>query len=106
MKLEIESDTARSLLGRREVKGVLVFDGATPSNNVVRKEIAVQLKVPEEFVVNKHIYTAFGKTSAKFLVYVYSSKEELKRFEPGVKKKSEAKPAAEPKVPEKGSAKG
>ncbi len=93
MKLEIKSDTIKPLLGRREVEGVLVFDEATPSNDVVRKEIAAQLKVPEELIVNRHIYTCFGRTFAKFLVYVYSSREEIDRFEPRVKKKSEAEPA-------------
>lgn len=93
MKLDIKSDTPKPLLGRKEIEGVLIFDKATPSNDAVRKEIAGQMNVPEELVITKHIYTDFGKTSAKFLVYLYSSKEERERFEPRFKKKSEAKPA-------------
>ncbi len=91
MKAEIKTENAMPLLGRREIKGTIVFDQATPSNDSVRKELAGLLKAPEELVVTKHIYTYFGRSAADFLVYTYNTKEDMDRFEPKKKQASETK---------------
>lgn len=94
MKLEIKSDINNHLIGRKEIRGVLIFDKVTPSNADVKKEIAAKLNVSEDIIVNKHIYTQYGETSAEFLVYVYDSKENLARYEPKTKKQKEAEAKA------------
>lgn len=94
MKAEIKVENAMPLLGRREIKGTIIFDQATPSNDSLRKEIAGLLKVSEELVVTKHIYTHFGSSAADFFAYVYSSKEDLGRFEPKKMEKKEVKKEA------------
>jgi len=80
------------LLHRKEVTGTLAFTGATPSNKEVQTKIAEHFKVTPEQVAVKHIYTDFGKTSAKFEANVYDSKEALDKLEP--KKKAVAQAAA------------
>ncbi len=98
MKLEIKSETNNPLIGRKEIRGILVFDKATPSNAEVKKEIAVKLGVPENMIVNKHVCTRYGEPSAEFLAYVYDSRENLARYEPKTKKQKEAEAKAAEKA--------
>lgn len=106
MKIEIKEKKENPLLSRTEVSGVVIFQGVTPSNEKMAQSIASQLKVDTSVVKMKNIYTGFGEQKAKFLAFVYKSKEELDRIEPKPKKqlekekkKAEAakKPAEAPK---------
>ena len=97
MKLEIKETKENSLLHRKEVEGIIYFDGATPSNQQVQKEVAGQLKSDEKLVVVKHIYTRFGENTADFLAYAYENEEHLKTVE--FLKKEAAKPAEAKEAP-------
>lgn len=106
VKIEIKDKKENKLLGRLEVSGKLVFEGATPSNEVVRDMLAVELKADKELVIVKHIYSKFSYTEADFLVYVYEDKEKMAKMEVMTKhlrKKAEeaAKKAAEKAKEEK-----
>ncbi len=89
MKLEIKEKKENPLLSRIEVSGIVTFEGATPSNEQMAKSIASQLKVDTSVVKMKNIYTGFGEQKAKFLAFVYKSKEELDRIDPKPKKQLE-----------------
>ncbi|MFC1801600.1 30S ribosomal protein S24e [Nanoarchaeota archaeon] len=102
MKLEIKNQKDNKLLHRKEVEGLLTYEGATPSNVQVQKEVAAQLKVDEKLVVVRHIYNQYGENTADVLAYAYDNEDSMKRIEfikeeakPAEEKKAEAAPAAE-----------
>lgn len=74
-------------LFRKEVSGKVRFQGATPSYDQLKKELAGQLKVQEQTIAILHIYTKFGTTEADFAAHVYQSAEHLVKIEPKVKEK-------------------
>lgn len=99
-------------MSRIEIKGIVIFEGATPSNEQLAQNLASQLKVDASVVKMKNIYTGFGERQAEFLAFVYKSKADLDKVEPKPKKQldkeqkkaeaakkaaEEAKPAEAPK---------
>ena len=90
MELTITEEKPNPYLKRKEVQGKITFENATPSNTDVRKKISEMMKANEELIVMKHIYTQFGSQKAKFLAYIYESKEMKNKIEP--KKKEKKKP--------------
>lgn len=100
MKIDINEKKDKPLLSRQEVRGTVIFDKATPSNDDFTANIAKQLSVELDRVVVKHINTRFGESKADFLVYVYNAKKDVDYFESKptkwvekMKKKEEAKKA-------------
>ena len=53
MNLEITDKKENPLLSRTELKGTIIFDKATPSNDEVKKEITSKLKTEKNLEVNK-----------------------------------------------------
>ena len=72
---------------------------SSPKNEEMKKEVASFLKVPEDQIAIKHIYTNYGTTTSKIEVNVYHSKEDLEKIEIKNKKpkKKKGKKAAKPK---------
>jgi len=100
MKIDINEKKDKPLLSRQEVRGIVTFDKASPSNDEFSANMAKQLTVELDRVMVKRIATRFGESKADFLVYVYNSKKDLDAFEPKpskwvekMKKKEEAKKA-------------
>lgn len=91
MDIKITTKQENDLLGRTEYEGVVSFTGATPAYPQFKQEFAAQLKVKEDVVAIKNIWTTFGMQSAKFVVYVYDTPENLVKTEPKVKAKKEKK---------------
>ena len=93
------------MLARTKISGVIGFDSVTPSRADLRQKISASLKVDEGRVAIIAIRTGFGERKAMFEANVYSSPEELSKFESvvilrrlGLKQKKakaakEAKPA-------------
>jgi ribosomal protein S24E len=97
------------LVGRVEMKAHMKYNGATPSNVTVRKEVAQEFKADEKLVVVKHIYTSFGKQEAEISAFIYKNVKIRDEFEPKLKaaqtkvadeakKKTEEKKKAEPEA--------
>ncbi len=99
MALKITTKKENPLIGRIEIKGEIVFQGVTPSNDSVQKEVADLMKADPSVVKVKSIYTVYGETKAVVTAYVYSTKEDFEKFEP--KKKEPKAKAAEAKPEEK-----
>ena len=97
MQLKITDKKEEILLSRTKIKAELIFTGAVPSQNDVRKEIAAQLKVDEKLVVVRKILCQFKCTKAKVLAYAYINEEDMKKVELKAKKKKEKKKEAEAK---------
>ena len=97
MKLvkEIES----ILLNRKRIVVELDHDKKpTPKNEEVKKQISSFLKIPEELIAIRHIYTSYGSPNSKVIVHAYKTKEELEKIEfkkkkPKKKKEKKAAPA-------------
>lgn len=80
------------LLGRKAVVHEVNFEKVTPSNAEARKHVAEHLKVAEEVVAVRHVYTSYGEHKAKIHAYVYDSKKEFDTFEPKKKKAPAGQP--------------
>ena len=93
MELEITNKTDEPLLNRTKIEGKIKFEGATPSNVEVVKQIASELKVNENVIAIKGIYTSFGSPNAKFFAHSYKDEASKKDIEP--KPKTGKKPAEE-----------
>lgn len=96
MNIKILEQKQEPLLSRTEVKAELSFEGATPSNEELKKALATQLKADENLVVIKSIYTEFGIAKATATAYIYTDKKALESIEPKPKEKK-GKKAEKPK---------
>ena len=94
MKITITGKHENPYLFRTEVSGNIVFTGATPSYEQLKKELAGQLSVQEQTIAIMHVYTKFGTSEADFTAHVYQTPEQLQKIEPK-KKEKKAKDAAE-----------
>ena len=99
--MEITVETAREnpCVQRKEVKGRIVFVGATPSNRQVADALAVKMNVKPEVINMVHIYTSFGSQSAVFEAEVYKDRARLEKFV-RIDKKAAEKIAKAGAVPE------
>lgn len=97
--MEIKEKLDQPLLLRTWVSGTVAFDGATPSNDKMSKDIASALKTEASLVVMKSIKTGFGKRQAVFSAAVYKDAAAKARAEVKTKrqKEAEAKAAADAK---------
>ena len=82
MKLTITNQTENNFLHRKEIKSVVSFEAATPSQAQITEALVQQLKLTPENVVIKHVYTKYGRHEADVLAYAYASPENRKRVEP------------------------
>lgn len=98
MEISNIKETVNELLGRKEITGEVSFTGSTPSYADFSKAVAQKFSVPEETVAVKHIFTKFGSTSARFVVYIYKSVNEKNAFEPKVKVKKGTTEGAAPEA--------
>jgi ribosomal protein S24E len=89
MELRIENEKENKLFNREEISGMIVFKGATPSNQEVIAHIAKKKGCGEELVAIKGIYTKFGTQTAGFEAFIYKTKEELISTEPKKKEKKQ-----------------
>src|SRR3989344_9547051 len=100
--MNILSKTESPLLSRAELKAEISFEKATPKKEEIKKQVAAQLKAPENLIVIKSIETIYGTRTANILAYIYKDENSLKKIEPKIKEKK-AKPGAE--KPAEGEAK-
>ncbi|MBL7050737.1 hypothetical protein ISS04_01085 [Candidatus Woesearchaeota archaeon] len=89
MKLEIIKQEKQPLLSRIEIMAKITFQGATPSNENIKKAIATKLKADESFTVIKHIYTEFGLQEGDVEAFVYDDKKVMAVLEKKAKKQKE-----------------
>ena len=105
MEIEIRSQRNNSLLQRTEIHFVIHHDGeGTPRRELVRSELADQLKTKKDHIIIDHMKSGFGIHQTIGYAKMYSSVEKakqgeekhlIKRHTPG--SKEEKKPKEEPK---------
>lgn len=82
MELQILNETKMPLLGRKQVSlSVTALKQPTPSKAELSKNIALKLKIEENVLSIIRVMQDFGANSCKVLVNVYSSPEDLKKYE-------------------------
>ncbi|MBR9683164.1 30S ribosomal protein S24e, partial [Candidatus Woesearchaeota archaeon] len=85
MKLEIKNKKENKLLGRTEVTGTLTFEGATPSNVVVKDALVAELSADKDLLIIKNIHSRFSSQVADFLAFVYDTAEAMEKIEMSTK---------------------
>ena len=105
MEIEIRSQRNNSLLQRTEIHFVIHHDGeGTPRRELVRSELADQLKTKKDHIIIDHMKSGFGIHQTIGYAKMYSSVEKakqgeqkhlIKRNTPGAKE--EKKPKTEAK---------
>lgn len=92
-------ETNIPLLSRKKVIFEIDYPkSSTPSHDVIRKQIASNLKADEQLIQIKSIYPKFGLQRAEVIANIYDSKEKLQKFEIINKKKPKAKEDAKEKA--------
>lgn len=101
MKLTLLKELESPFLSRKRLNFEADYSGSrTPSNEEIKKTISTSQKVKEELIAIRHIYPKFGKSTAKVIVHIYKTLQDLKKYEPKIKKKkekAEGAPAEKPK---------
>ncbi|MBM3200583.1 hypothetical protein FJZ53_06610 [Candidatus Woesearchaeota archaeon] len=106
MNLKILKETDSPLLCRKVLNFEVEYSGSrTPKKEEVKKLIAVAQKVKEDLVVVKHVYPKFGEAKARIIAHVYNTLNDLQKYEPKKKSKSEAGEKKAEKPKEKADAK-
>lgn len=79
----IEKDVENKVIGRRELTIKLFHIGTgTPSRNDVKKALSELLKVNEDLIVIRKIFTNYGAGISTTKIHVYHNKETLEKYEP------------------------
>ena len=91
-------ETPSPLLNRTRVEYLVEhFQKSTPKKDDLKKTLSQELKVPEDTIHLKHIFSHFGSSKSKIIADIYKSKEDLKKYvKIKVKKKSEGEGSATP----------
>lgn len=100
MEIKLQNKKDNKLLARTEIGAEISYDGATPSNEAIRKAFTEQFKADEKLIIIKHVYTGFGITKADVLAFIYHDQKALEQFEL-IKKKPKKKAEAAAAAPEK-----
>jgi small subunit ribosomal protein S24e len=98
MEIEIQSKIDNLLLGRTEIRFVILHEGeGTPKRELVRSELAEKLNANKETIMVDHMKSSFGSRKTIGYAKVYKSVQDakageadpiLKRNGLGTKKKS------------------
>jgi small subunit ribosomal protein S24e len=81
MELEVKSKKETPLLSRTRVNASITYKGATPSLLDVKQKITSALKVKDNLVAVRHVYTKFGAEKAKVIAHVYEKHDDLMKME-------------------------
>ncbi|MEK6974081.1 MAG: hypothetical protein AABW41_02495 [Nanoarchaeota archaeon] len=100
--MKIVKETDFPLLQRKRYTVEINHDKkATPKNEELKKEISSFLKVSEDLISIRHIYTNYGETVSKIITNVYKTVEDLKKIEVKNKKPKKKKEKKAGKAPAK-----
>ena len=81
MEFEITSDTRNELLGRRELRFILTYDGATPSRKEIRGKLCALNNINENLVVLDSLRTGYGRMQLNGFMRIYDTEEGRQRTE-------------------------
>lgn len=92
-------ETTSPLLNRTRVEFEIEhFQKPTPKKADLKTQLAKELKVAEDTIHLKHIFSHFGSSKSKIIAEIYKTQEDLKKY---VKIKKKKKESEAPKSEEK-----
>ena len=90
--MKVLKDFNNKLCDRVEYEIEIIHDKKeTPKREDVKKNIAKLLKIKEDLIALKGIYTKYGISKSKVYVNIYNNEESFKNFEIRNKKKKNDK---------------
>lgn len=78
--VEVVKNFENKLLNRHDVVARIDSNGATPSRQEIKSQLAKKLKVDEKLVVIDKVDTSFGTRAADVSAKVYKDEETLKKL--------------------------
>jgi len=82
MEIEIQSKNDNLLLGRTEIRFVILHEGeGTPKRELVRSELAEKLNAKKETVMVNRMHSFFGSRKTVGYAKIYKSIEDAKKGE-------------------------
>jgi len=85
--MKITQKTESPLLNRTRIYATIDHNSkSTPKRSEIKKSIANELKVKEDLVSIRHIFSKFGQPKSKIIAHVYKSEKDLKLLETPKKK--------------------
>jgi len=81
MQLTINEKKENILLNRREIKGTVSFENATPSNKEIIEAVGKQMHADPSVIVIKHIHTIFSHREAIVNAVIYDKLETRQKME-------------------------
>ena len=95
MDIKIIKDKKNSLLNRRELDFIVIYEGSTPSRIDVRNKLAAMLNAPLELLVIQRIKTEYGMQESKGYAKLYEDADRMKQVEQEYVLKRNAVPGSE-----------
>lgn len=83
MKLENLKENNNKLLERKEISALIIFEGATPKRETVKKELCVKIGANPDLCVLKAIDTHYGSNKLRATLHAYENEEKMKELEAG-----------------------
>jgi len=81
MKVDKFEEKKNELLGRKEVLGYLVFDGATPKREDVKKAMCEKVGANPDMSILRELNTEYGLKRISAILHVYEDAEKMKEME-------------------------
>jgi|Deesub1362A_J573_1020465.scaffolds.fasta_scaffold00136_21 small subunit ribosomal protein S24e len=81
MDIEIVEDKENPLLGRREVRFTVTFDGGMVKRDDVREKLIALLNAKPELTVVDYLKVEYGKAQAKGYAKIYSDEDLMRKVE-------------------------
>ncbi|MCS3901041.1 30S ribosomal protein S24e [Methanococcus voltae] len=81
MDIKVVSEKNNPLLGRKEVKFALKYEGATPAVKDVKMKLVAILNANKELLVIDELAQEFGKMEANGYAKIYESEEAMNSIE-------------------------
>ncbi len=82
MDVEIISKEENQLLGRKEIRARVRYEGATPKRSEVKEAVCKKLGLNPDLAVVRSVKGEYGMQAAKVHLHAYESEERLKELEP------------------------
>jgi len=82
MSLKIIYDKENPLLNRRRIAFEASHEkSATPKKEELKKEISKFVKIGENLISIRHVYSKFGMNKSKVITHIYDNEETFKKLE-------------------------
>ncbi len=82
MNIKLDAPFENKLLGRREIRFIVEYDGPTPKRTELITELAKEAHAKPELVVLRDVKNVYGKRVIHGYIHVYDDATKMKEIEP------------------------